>query len=71
MHRGHLTTLNDIDRLMMTGGLAAGITRSGTAAAIRDRISLAAEAGTTEFVFQPAGPDPRREIEAFASAARG
>ncbi len=68
IHRGHLTELNDIDRLMMTGGLAAGISQSGTAARMRDRVHAAASAGTTEFVFQPSGPDPAREIRAFAQA---
>ncbi|MCU1360196.1 MAG: hypothetical protein JWN99_1485, partial [Ilumatobacteraceae bacterium] len=27
--------------------------------------------GTTEFVFQPAGPDPAGEIAAFAAAVVG
>lgn len=71
IHRGHLTVLNDIDRLMMTGGLAAGISRSGTAAQMRDRVAQAAADGTTEFVFQPAGPDPAGEIDAFADAVLG
>jgi 5,10-methylenetetrahydromethanopterin reductase len=70
IHRGHLTTLNEIDRLVMTGAFATGITRSGNAAAVRDVIARAADAGTTEYVFQPAGPDPRRELDAFIAAAR-
>jgi 5,10-methylenetetrahydromethanopterin reductase len=68
IHRGHLTELNPIDRLMMTGSLAAGISRSGTAAELRARVAEAAAGGTTEFVYQPAGPDPRREMEAFIAA---
>ena len=71
IHRGHLTVLNDIDRLMMTGSLAAGISRSGTAGQMRQRVAAAAAEGTTEFVYQPAGPDPRRELEAFIVAVRG
>lgn len=71
IHRGHLTQLNDIDRLMMTGSLAARISQSGSAAQIRDRVAAAAADGTTEFVYQPAGPDPMRELEAFITAARG
>ena len=70
IHRGHLTVLNPVDRLVMTGGLAAGLTSSGDAAAIRDRVAAAGAAGTTEFVYQPAGPDPRREIEAFMAAVQ-
>ncbi len=68
IHRGHLTQLNEIDRLVMSGPLAAGISRSGTAAQMRARVAEAAAAGTTEFAYQPAGPDPLRELETFASA---
>ena len=70
IHRGHLTELNEIDRLVMTGELAAGITRSATAAGTRRRVELAAEAGTTEFVYQPAGPDLQRELISFIAAVR-
>lgn len=70
IHRGHLTELNDTDRLMMTGELAASITRSVGADDTRRRVELAAEAGTTEFVYQPAGPDPERELSAFIAAVR-
>jgi 5,10-methylenetetrahydromethanopterin reductase len=35
------------------------------------RLAQLEEAGATEIAFQPAGPDPVRELEAFASAARG
>jgi 5,10-methylenetetrahydromethanopterin reductase len=68
IHRGHLTELNEIDRLMMTGGLAAAISQSGTAQQMRERVALAAAGGTTEFVYQPAGPDPAGEIESVARA---
>jgi 5,10-methylenetetrahydromethanopterin reductase len=71
IHRGHLTRLNDIDRLMMTGGLAASISHSGTAEQMRRRVAAAGAGGTTEFVFQPAGPDPAAEIAAFAAAVIG
>ncbi len=70
VHRGHLTTLNDTDRLMMNAGLAVGLTRSGDAAQIRALVDATAAGGTTEIAFQPAGPDPRRELEAFIAAAR-
>jgi 5,10-methylenetetrahydromethanopterin reductase len=71
IHRGHLTELNEIDRLVMTGQLAAGISQSGTAQQMRDRVASAAAGGTTEFVFQPSGPDPADEIERFAAAVIG
>ena len=33
VHRGHLTSLNSTDRLVMNGELAVGLTRSGDAGA--------------------------------------
>jgi 5,10-methylenetetrahydromethanopterin reductase len=70
-HRGHLTELNRHDRAVMTGSIAAEVSRSGTAAHWRDRLAAAAEAGATEVAFQPAGDDLRRELRAFIGAARG
>ena len=34
----------------------------------RERIAGIGEAGATEIVYQPAGPDIERELEAFAEA---
>jgi 5,10-methylenetetrahydromethanopterin reductase len=70
-HRGHLTELNRHDRAVMTGSIAAEVSRSGTAAHWRDRLAAAAEAGATEVAFQPAGDDLRRELRVFIEAARG
>jgi 5,10-methylenetetrahydromethanopterin reductase len=70
-HRGHLTELNRHDRAVMTGSIAAQVSRSGTAAHWRERLAAAAEAGATEVAFQPAGDDPRRELRAFIDAAHG
>ncbi|HWM19922.1 MAG TPA: LLM class flavin-dependent oxidoreductase [Ilumatobacteraceae bacterium] len=69
-HRGHLTELNRHDRTVMTGSIAAEVSRSGTAAHWRERLAAAAEAGTTEVAFQPAGDDLRRELTKFIEAAR-
>ena len=43
----------------------------GDPAYIRNKIAEASESGTTEIIYNPAGPDPLREIEAFAKAAIG
>ncbi len=43
----------------------------GDTAYIRNKIAEASESGTTEIIYNPAGPDPLREIEAFAKAAIG
>ena len=45
IHRGHLTELNRHDRTVMTGSIAAEVSRSGTASHWRDRLAAAAEAG--------------------------
>ncbi len=71
IHRGHLTTLNSVDRLVMTGSLAAALSQSGTAEQWRQRIAAAAAAGATEIAFQPAGTNPRHELEAFMHACKG
>jgi len=70
-HRGHLTALNRHDRTVMTGSIAAEVSRSGTASHWRDRLAAAAAAGATEVAFQPAGDDLRRELRAFIDAAHG
>jgi 5,10-methylenetetrahydromethanopterin reductase len=36
---------------------------------VRQRLATLAEQGATEVVYQPAGPDIRRELERFMEAA--
>jgi 5,10-methylenetetrahydromethanopterin reductase len=71
LHRGHLTELNRHDQKVMTGSIAADLSRSGSAAHWRGRLAAAAEAGATEVAYQPAGDDLRRELRTFIEAARG
>jgi 5,10-methylenetetrahydromethanopterin reductase len=70
-HQGHLRSLTDRDRALVAAAgpalLEPGWT--GDATSLRDRIRRAAAAGVTEPVYVPAGPDPRRELAAFAAAA--
>lgn len=68
-HAGHLTYLNDIDRQVMNGSLIEQLTFSGTEDALRKRLVEVANAGVTEVVYQPSGPDPVRELRAFAEMA--
>ena len=69
VHRGDLTAINDTDRLTINGELAVGLTqRRRRPGAVDD--AATAEGGTTEIAFQPAGPDLRRELEAFVAAVR-
>jgi 5,10-methylenetetrahydromethanopterin reductase len=49
--------------------MLAEATMSGTAAQLRERLAGLPEHGVTELVFQPCGPDVRRELEAFMAVA--
>ncbi len=71
IHRGHLTSLNDHDRQVVTGPMAVGFTMSGEAADVRARLEQLGSAGVTDVAYQPIGPDPQRELRAFIEAARG
>ena len=74
VHEGHATHLNSRDRILID---AAGADFDwnkgwvGDPAYIRNKVAEASESGTTEIIYNPAGPDPLREIEAFAEAAIG
>ena len=46
------------------------VTMSGTADQVRERLAGLADHGVTEIVFQPCGPDTRRELEVFMETAR-
>lgn len=71
IHEGHLVEPNERDRLVGpdAAGLATSMTFTGTAGELRERLDQYAEIGVTEIAYQPAGPDIRRELEAFASMA--
>jgi len=45
-------------------------TLSGTADELGARLSDLADAGVTDFVYQPCGPDIRRELEVFMTTAK-
>ena len=52
-------------------GVGASLSSSswvGTPDDIRARVDASAEAGVTEVMYTPAGPDVEREIRAFAAA---
>ena len=46
------------------------VTISGTADQVRERLAGLADHGVTEVVFQPCGPDVRRELEVFMDTAK-
>ena len=56
----------------VTGGaLLPATTITGTADEIKARIDELGAKGVTEVVFQPCGPDIRRELEAMYAAVSG
>ncbi|MGH2686650.1 MAG: LLM class flavin-dependent oxidoreductase [Actinomycetota bacterium] len=70
VHEGHLVEANERDALALDAApdLAASLTLTGTADDVRARVEALALTGVTELAYQPAGPDIRRELEAFARA---
>lgn len=74
VHVGHCVELNDADRAAwaVTGpSLLPQTTVTGTADVVRARIDELGALGVTEVVYQPCGPDIRRELEAMINAASG
>jgi len=74
VHLGHCIALNDADRAAWKAGggaLVDQVTVTGTADEVRRRLDALGEQGVTEAVYQPAGPDIRRELEQMITAARG
>jgi 5,10-methylenetetrahydromethanopterin reductase len=72
VHTGHCVELNEADQAAWDAGgstLLQPTTLSGTAEQVRSKLDELAAAGVTEIVFQPCGPDVRRELERFLEAA--
>jgi 5,10-methylenetetrahydromethanopterin reductase len=72
VHSQHCVGLNAADEAAWAGGahaLLKAVTVSGTRDEVRARVAALAEQGATEIVYQPAGPDIRRELETFIEAA--
>ncbi len=72
VHVGHCIRLNDADRAawaVTNGTLLPSTTVTGSADEVKARVDDLAAKGVTEVVFQPCGPDLRRELEAMFAAA--
>ena len=67
LHEDHLIAVNDRDAPFVTGELLAGFELALSGDAWREKLAQMETAGGTEVVYQPAGPDIPRELEAFAS----
>ena len=73
VHEQHCVGLNEADQAAWDAGghrMLDDVTVSGTADQVRERLAGLAEHGVTEIVFQPCGPDIRRELEVFMDTAK-
>ena len=72
VHTGHCIHLNEADRTAWAvtgGGLLPTTTVTGSAEEVRARLDDLGAQGVTELVYQPCGPDIRRELESMFAAA--
>ena len=72
VHSGHCVELNAADQAAWDAGghgLVESSTLSGTAEQVGAKVRELADGGVTEIVYQPCGPDIRRELETFLEAA--
>lgn len=73
VHVGHCIHLNDADNAAWEAGGSAmveQVTVTGTRAEVKARVAELGDQGVTEVVYQPAGPDTRRELEKMIEAVR-
>src|SRR3954465_13864736 len=73
VHEQHCVGLNEADHAAWEAGgdaILEEVTMSGTRDQVRERLAALAEQGVTEIVFQPCGPDIRRELEVFMDTAK-
>lgn len=68
MHRGHLVSINEIDRPFISGDVLGAMNLAMDTGAWRKRLDAMEQAGATEIAYQPAGSNIPRELEAFAAA---
>lgn len=69
LNRGHLMEPNAIDRRFLTGEVVRRGSTSGTALEIAAILRRIEDAGANAVMYQPAGPDIPRELNAFRAAA--
>ncbi|HEY5171467.1 MAG TPA: LLM class flavin-dependent oxidoreductase [Acidimicrobiia bacterium] len=70
VHEDHLVRVTERDRPLLDGELLTAFTWTGPAPEVRMRIDALAEAGATEILYAPMGPDVPRELRVFMEMAR-
>lgn len=68
VHADHLVRVTERDRPLLNGDLLRAFTWTGTGDEVRARATAAADAGVTELLYAPMGPDIERELRAFVAA---
>jgi 5,10-methylenetetrahydromethanopterin reductase len=71
VHDRHCVALNAADHAAWEAGghaILDDVTVSGSPSQVAERVAALADVGVTDVVFQPSGPDIRRELEAFRDA---
>lgn len=74
VHQGTMAEMNDADlAAWRAGGYASvpSVTLSGSADTVGKAVAAMAQAGATEIIYEPSGPDIPRELDRFISAVRG
>jgi 5,10-methylenetetrahydromethanopterin reductase len=74
IHQGHMVEMNAADlAAWRDGGHASlpSVTLTGSADTVGKAAVAMAEAGATEIMIEPSGPDIARELDTFISAVRG
>jgi 5,10-methylenetetrahydromethanopterin reductase len=69
VHDDHLVRVTERDRPLLDGALLQAFTWTGPAAEVRMRIDALADAGATEILYAPMGPDVPRELRTFMEMA--
>ena len=74
IHQGHMIEMNEADLAAWHGGGYASVpsvTLTGSADTVGKTVAAMAQAGATEIMIEPSGPDIARELEMFVSAVQG
>ncbi|MCU1428298.1 MAG: flavin-dependent oxidoreductase, F420-dependent methylene-tetrahydromethanopterin reductase [Actinomycetia bacterium] len=68
IHEGHLVALSERDRAALDPSTIPAFTFTGPASEVRDRVKAVVDAGATEILYAPIGPDIERELTTFKNA---
>jgi 5,10-methylenetetrahydromethanopterin reductase len=74
IHQGHMIEMNEADLAAWhAGGYASvpSVTLTGSADTVGKTVAAMVQAGATEIMIEPSGPDIARELETFISAVHG